>query len=255
MDRAAFKDASLKEAVLVFNFQPVPKIERSAYEFEKRFRSIFEKDVIVTKVPDESPPMIARFVLSGKNRALEVSEVNAVFKMTFQEIGTAEAFSLYIEKAKKVFGYIRGDIKIESFGSSSLFYYSLKDSTYSVRDAIFDRFIKIQKPSNLSGISFIINRKFDDILVKNLIDFYETRQKIGKIEPKPNAVPGEKVYIKITLAEMEVVDKGLQNRIEIITDDIKEDNPQVADTLLEKVLNWPKQYIGETAEQYIFGGE
>ena len=51
------------------------------------------------------------------------------------------------------------------------------------------------------------------------------------------------------------MDKGLLNRIEIITDEISEDNPQRAEKLFEKVLNWPKQYIGEVADQFIFGGK
>jgi len=51
MDRAAFKDPSFQESIFAFNFEPVPKIERYAYDFENRLRSIFEKDVIVTKVP------------------------------------------------------------------------------------------------------------------------------------------------------------------------------------------------------------
>jgi hypothetical protein len=258
MNRAAFKDASFKEAVLAFNFEPVPKIERIAYDFESLFRPIFEKEVVVTKVPDDSPPNIPRFVLTSKNRAFEVSEVNAVFKMTFKEIGSAQAFSLYLEKAKKVFEYIRTvpSIKIESFGSSALFHYSLEDFTYSVKDAIFDRFLKIEKPSNFSGVSFIVSQKIDDILVKNMVDSYETRQKSVKIEAK-DIVPGEekKVYFKFNIAEMQVVDKGLLNRIEIITDDISKENPQGAEKLFEKVLNWPKQYISEAAEQFIFGGK
>jgi len=258
MNRAVFKDASFKEAVLAFNFEPVPKIERFAYEFESLFRSIFEKEVIVTKVPDDYPPNIPRFVLTSKNRALEVSEVNAVFKMTFKGIDSTQAFNLYLEKAKKVFDYIRtaGSIKIESFGSSALFHYSLEDPNYFVRDAIFDRFFKIEKPSNFSGVSFIVSQKIDDILVKKMIDSYETRQKSVKIESKGIA-PGEekKVYFKFNLAEMEVVDKGLLNRIEIITDEIRKDDPQGVEKLFDKVLNWPKQYIGEAAEQFIFGGK
>jgi len=80
MNRAVFKDTSFKEAVLAFNFEPVPKVERFAYEFESNLRPIFEKEVIMTKVPDDSPPNIPRFVLTSKNRALEVSEVSAVLK-------------------------------------------------------------------------------------------------------------------------------------------------------------------------------
>jgi len=258
MNRAAFKDASFKEIFLAFNFEPVPKIERYAYEFESRLRSIFEKEVIVTKVPDDSPPNIPRFVLTSKKRVFEVSEVNAVLKMTFKGIDSAQAFNLFLEKAKKVFDYIKtvGSIKIESFASSALFHYSLEDPNYSVRDAIFDRFFKIEKPSNFNGVSFIVNQKIDDILVKNMIDSYETRQKSVKIEMKDIA-PGEKekVYIKFNLAEMEVVDKGLLNRIEIITDDIRKDDPEGVEKLFDKVLNWPKGYIGEAAEQFIFGGK
>jgi hypothetical protein len=258
MNRAVFKDASFKEAVLAFNFEPVPKIERFAYEFESLFRSIFEKEVIVTKVPDDSPPNIPRFVLTSKNRALEVSEVNAVFKINFKEIDSDQAFSLYLEKAKKVFDCIRtaGSIKIESFRSSALFHYSLEDPNYSVGDAIFDRFFKIEKPSDFSSVSFIVSQKIDDILVKNMIDSYETRQKSVKIEAK-DTVPGEvkRVYYKFNFAEMEVVDKGLLNRIEIITDEIRKDDLQGVEKLFEKILNWPKQYIREAAEQFIFGGK
>lgn len=258
MDRAVFKDASFKEVILAFNFEPVPKIERLAYEFENFLRPIFEKEVIVTKAPDDSPPNIPRFVLTSKNRALEVSEVNAVFKMSFKEIDSKEAFSLYVEKAKKVFDYLRtkGDIRIESFGSSALFHYSLEDPSYSVRDAIFDRFFKIGKPSNLSGVSFIVSQKIDDILVKNMIDSYETRHKSVKIESK-DIVPGEakKVYLKLNVAEMEVVDRGLLNRIEIVTDEIRKDVPQGIEKLFKKLLDWPKEYIDEAAEQFIFGGK
>jgi hypothetical protein len=101
-----------------------------------------------------------------------------------------------------------------------------------------------------------VSQKIDDILVKNMVDSYETRQKSVKIEAK-DIVPGEekKVYFKFNIAEMPVVDKGLLNRIEIITDEISEDNPQGAEKLFEKVLNWPKQYIGEGADQFIFGGK
>jgi hypothetical protein len=258
MNRDAFKDASFQEVVFAFNFEPIPKIERYTYEFENRLRSIFEKEVVVTKVPDDAPPNIPRFVLPSKNRAFEVSEVNAVLKMTFKEIDNAQAFNLYLEKARKIFDYIRAvdGIKIESFASSSLFHYSLKDSNYSVSDAIFDRFFKIDKPSNFRGVSFIVNKKIDDILIKNMVDSYETRRKHVKIESK-DIVPGEerKMYIKFTPAEMEVVDKGLLNRVEIITDDIKKNDPQGAEKLFDKVLNWPKQYLAESAEQFIFGGQ
>lgn len=258
MNRAAFKEPTIKEALLGINFEPVSKIERYAYEFESNLRSIFEKEVIMTKVPDDSPPNIPRFVLTSKNRGLEVSEVNAVLKMTFKEIDTAQAFKLFLEKAKGIFDYIRtiGDIKIESFASFALFHFSLEDRDYSVRDAIFDRFFKIEKPLDFNGVSFIVNRKIDDILVKNMVDSYETRRRTVKIEAK-DVIPKEegKHFVRLKLAEMEVVDKGLLNRIEIITDDIRKDDPQGVEKLFDKVLNWPKEYIGEAAEQFIFGGK
>jgi hypothetical protein len=258
MDRAAFKDASFQEAIFAFNFEPVPKIERYAFEFENKLRSIFEKEVVLTKVPDDAPPNIPRFVLIGKNRVFEVSELNAVLKMAFKAIDNAQAFNLYLEKVKKIFDSIGTveSIKVESFSSSALFHYSLKDSNYSVSNAIFDRFFKIGKPANFSRVSFILNQKIDDIQVKNMIDSYEIRQKRVKIEPKGIA-PGEekRVYIKLASAEMEVVDKGLLNRIEIVTDEIKRDDPQGADKLFDKVLNWPMGYLSESAENFIFGGK
>lgn len=258
MDKAAFKDASFQRAVFAFNFEPVPKIKRYAYEFENALQSIFEKEVIVTKVPNEAQPNIPRFVLRGKNRAFEVSEVNALLKMTFKGVDNAQAFDLYQEKTKKIFNYIGAvnNIKIQTFGSSALFHYSLKDFGYSVSDAIFDRFLKIGKPSDFKGISFILSQKIEDILVKNIIDSYETREKSVKINPK-DIVPEEekKLFFKFVLAEMELVDKGLLNRIEIITDDIKKGDSHGAERLFDKVLNWPKQYIAESAEQFIFGGK
>jgi len=258
MNRAAFKDAIIKEAVLVINFEPVSKIERYAYQFEDNLRSIFEKEVSLTKIPDNAPPFIPRFLLASKNRGLEVSEVNAVLKMTFKEIDIAQAFKLFLEKAKKIFDYIKtvGDIKIESFVSSALFHFSLEDPEYPVRDAIFDRFFNIEKPLGFDGVSFSLNWKIDDVLVKNRVDSYETRQKKVKVEAKDIAPEEErKVIVRLKLAEMEVVDKGLLNRIEIISDDIRKDDPQGLDKLFDKVLNWPKQYISEDAEQFIFGGK
>jgi hypothetical protein len=254
MDRAMFKDASFQEAVFAFNFEPIPSIERNAYEFENNLRSVFEKQVIVTKVPDDAPPPFPRFVLRGKNRILEVSQVNAVLKKSFKEIGNEQAFNLYFEKTKVIFDYIKTVAHIESFGSSAIFRYPLIDFTYSVGDAIFNRFFKVAKPSNFKGISFILNQKIDDILVKNMIDSYETREKRVKFEPK-GIPPGERLIIKLTPAEMEIVDKGLLNRIEIITDDIKKNDPGAAERLFDKGLSWPKQYITESAEQFIFGGQ
>jgi hypothetical protein len=45
------------------------------------------------------------------------------------------------------------------------------------------------------------------------------------------------------------------NRVEVIIDEVRKDDPQGADKLFEKVLNWPKHYIREAAEKFIFGGE
>jgi len=187
-----------------------------------------------------------------------VSELNAVLKMTFKGIDNAQAFNLYLEKAKKIFDCVKavGSIKIESFGSSALFHYVLKDFNYSVSDAVFERFFKIEKPSNFRSVSFILNEKIDDIQVKNMVDSYEMRQKHVKIEAK-GIVPGEekKVYIKFAPAEMEVTERGLLNRVEIVTDDIKKDDPKGADTLFDKVLNWPMDYLAGSAEKFIFGGK
>lgn len=261
MERTAFKEFSFQDATFVFNFSPIGKIERHAYEFESTFQSIFEQEVVLTKVPEGSPLNIPRFILRSKNnRSLEVSEVNAIFKITFKVIESSEAMKIYVDKTKNVFSCLKSlnKINFESFKVSSLFHYSLKNMNYSVGDAIFDRFFKIEKPTDFHGISFVMVQKIEDITFKNIIDSYEIRQQRFDFKgSQKDIVPDEKraMYVKLVPSEMKVIDKGLSNKINVDTDNIIKDDSQGSERLFNKTLNWPIEYISKSAEEFIFGGK
>lgn len=180
MKKNLFRGIKLKEATFVFTFNPIPRIETHlAPDFAQKLKTIFEQDYSLTKVDDQAPPTIPRFILSSKNkRVLEVSLVNATFKGNYETLDFPNANAMYKKIATEIFNYLNNnkDIQIDALSLAFLLNYPLNDINYPIYNDIFGRFFKINKPTNLKEVSFSITEEKNDFITKTNIGHYQVRE-------------------------------------------------------------------------------
>lgn len=263
MDKNLFKDFRVQESIFEFKFEPLPRIERLANDFDANLKSIFENDFIFTKVPDNAPPNIPRFILTSKNnRALEVSLVNAVFKCNPRDIENTKAIKLLEDKTRTIFGYLKSNdsIKMDKIVSNTELNFPLKDINYTLDNDIFDKFFKINRPNNFKGISFTIINKMNDFILQNHVDVYQIREMTIDMKKNIDTIKNKiivenKMFLNISPNAMDLKDRGLVCKIVIIPDQGNENAFSNIDEQFNKILDKTIDRIKNHADEFIFGGK
>lgn len=257
MDKSLFKDFIIAQATFEFHYAPVSDIHRLVSDFESNLMTIFQSKATETMVPVNSPPNVPRFILSSKNRVLEVGPVSAVYKSNPENLNGSDAIKLYEDKTRKIFQYLdskKDKIKLESLNTSNLIQFPLKDTNYPLEQDIFNKFFKIKKPVDFHGASLTIVRNTGNYFFTNTIDVYEKRDinivVTGQIDQN------EYKFKRFPITDFRIIERGLINNI-IIKQKANNGNGKhlQAVQLFDEILKLTKDKIKNHADLFIFKGQ
>ena len=258
MKRDAYKEPRIDQITFEYGFAPKPLIEKLAFDFFSDLKDCFENDFSLTKPNDNAPLHFPRFLLQGRHRkALDVSIINAVFKMKPDISDKEQIIKTYRNISSRVFNYLKDkkDLQLHSFASSVHIVYSLKDFSYPIADEIYDSFFKTTKPANLNGVSFTLVQHQSDYSLKSFIDSFEVRQAsldkkdIDQLENK--VVLNNKLYVSVSPSSMELKDKGLALKLTIKTlnDALKQ---ELLGDSFQGILDYSVDRINNFASEVLF---
>lgn len=244
-----FKGFKVANARFNYEFNLYGYIERVFAKFEADLSDIFEQEAVLTRVPIDSPPQIARFALrSRKNRVLEVSLVGALYKWSPADLPGEEALVQYESKAKRIFDYLKTtDLVLESFSSTFLLHFPLKDPNYAVADEVLRKYTSINKPGDLIQALMSVEYMKDAVFYKEIIQSYDVREKTMQIAVPPATGAnfpeidkfslGKHVFVKFNRLSMPVVEAGLAYQVGVlkrIEEDIDDCYKTVIDMSVKK---------------------
>lgn len=215
MNKDVFLKQIMSEAFVSFEYKPVFDIEKRYVDFERALSEVFEKGGVLTKVPDNSPPMIPRFVLESKNnRSLEVSIVNATLKFAPRGLNYSEALNILKSKASTVFKYIvkQKSFEVDIIRIGFLIKLGLKDIDLPIHEKFFDEYFKFARPENLSFCNFEYSTKNGHFNEKVKFENYEERE----ITLEGNSNPPNH-YFKLSTDKMKKIKAGIAVRVTIET--------------------------------------
>jgi hypothetical protein len=255
MDKKLFKDSKIREATFSFIFTPIPEIEKLANDFHNGLKNIFERPFNFTKVPDNARIDVPRFILNSKNkRQLEVSLIQAHFKIVPDALNLTDAQKLFEEKAKTVFDYMMSNkaVVLEELKAKFEVNYPLVDLQYPIQEDILKQFFTFKRPDDFEAVSFKVMQRIDDLVIENTVDSYEVRR-LDMQEIKSNfqgVSENEQVIYSIPRRKFDIVEKGLVNKIIVGISNVNTNNESIRTTfntvlqlLADKATNYSEVFI------------
>jgi hypothetical protein len=254
MKRELFNNFYIAEAVYDFRFKPNPSVDRLFAQFEKDLMAIFDKGAVLTRVPENAPPQVPRFVLnSRKNRSLDVSLINALCKMTFSDLDAQKNLGLYVEKSKRIFEYLKTlNFPLEGFTSILQLRFTLKNIGLAAVDEVMKDYLKMKKPANLTKALARIEYSIGNTIYHELIESYDIRSQNVTVPVDAGEInSGKAVFVQIRPKQMPVVEAGIAYHITIAED--CDTSVGTIESCFKGILDQAIKKVSES-DIFLFGG-
>lgn len=218
MDISRLKPPFLAEVACVYRFQPVPDMETYVRDLDKLFSAYCgDKQIQLTKVPNDSPPDVPRLVIIGSSEAIEISLVHLLYRKN----NVGHKSKANTDKCLKDIADIKShlstipSITYCQFESHVRIRYPDKDTSINLSETLSKEVTGKDSKSNLTRFTVEYDEKLNSLNKTTRIGTYTIRRMTYKHN---NANPQS--FVQIPIESMRIIEVGLDLFYKFSTGDI-----------------------------------
>lgn len=209
MEKNQFSPPEVQEITYIFNIEPIEDVERKSFQFEDLFQKTFNSKVVLTKVPEDAPLNIPRFLLQAGSYTLETSLIDIKFISRFPDRNNAKkSIQQFSGKINGIFEKLLTleYLNIESIEEVVIIKHPLKNMDLSLVRELYGQYFKQVPPEHLENFSFDYKTHAQNNTSTVRIETY-TKQTI-KIHHNSNGKPKARYY-KLSDEAITITERGV----------------------------------------------